>query len=153
MKGRDAIRYDDLRRRMWSTSLKILSLALALLALACGTKKPVLYPNAKLSQVSSETAQADIGDCFKLAEEYAGSSEAKEAAARTAGSATVGAATGAAVGSVLGSAGKGAGAGAAGGAAGGLTRWLLGSREPQPLVRSYTEHCLRERGYQPMGWK
>ena len=138
---------------MRNMRLQILSLALVPLALACGTKKPVLYPNAKLGQVSSATAQADIANCFELAEEYAGSSEAKEAAKRTAGSATVGAATGAAVGSVIGSAGKGAGAGAAGGAAGGLTRWLLGSREPQPLVRSYTERCLRERGYEPMGWK
>jgi hypothetical protein len=138
---------------MRSTSLKTLPLALVLLALACGTKKPVLYPNARLSQVSGATAQADIDDCFELAEEYAGSSEAKEAAAQTAGSATVGAATGAAVGGVLGSASKGAGAGAAGGAAGAFTRWLLRRPEPQPLVRSYTEHCLRERGYEPMGWK
>ena len=138
---------------MRSTSWKTLLLWLVLLALACGTKKPVLYPNAKLSQVSDATVQTDIDDCLELADSYAGSSEAKEAAARTAGSATVGAATGAAVGGVLGSAGRGAGGGAAGGAAGGFMRWLLGSREPQPLVRSYTERCLCERGYEPMGWK
>jgi hypothetical protein len=128
-------------------------LALVLLAAACGTKKPVLYPNTKLSQVSEATARADIDDCLELAETYASSSEAKEAAARTAESATVGAATGAAVGSVIGSASKGAGAGAAGGAAGGFTRWLLRRPEPQPLVRSYTEQCLRERGYATIGWK
>jgi hypothetical protein len=138
---------------MRNISRKTLPLVLVLLALACGTKKPVLYPNATLSQVSQATAQADIDDCLALAETYASSSEAKDAAARTAESATVGAATGAAVGAVVGSASKGAGAGAAGGAAGGFTRWLLRRPEPEPLVRSYTERCLRERGYEPMGWK
>jgi hypothetical protein len=55
--------------------------------------------------------------------------------------------------SVLGSAGRGAGAGAAGGATAGFFHWLFGARDPDPLERSYVDTCLRERGYQPMGWR
>lgn len=138
---------------MRSRAARNLKLALVLLAAACGTKQPVLYPNAKLREVSEATARADVAECLELAESYASSSEAKEAAAHTASSATVGAATGVAVGGVVGHAGRGAAAGAAGGAAGGLTRWLLHKRDPQPLVRAYAERCLRERGYDTMGWK
>lgn len=138
---------------MRSRRAKELAWAFVLLATACGTKQPVLYPNAKLRAVSEATARADVEDCLELAEAHARSSEAKEAAARTAGDATVGAATGAAVGGVVGSASRGAAAGAAGGAAGGLTRWLLRRRDPQPLVRAYAERCLRERGYDTMGWQ
>lgn len=139
--------------RVRSGSLLTASLVLALLALACGTKKPVLYPNETLYRVGAEVAELDVHECLSLAQQYVGSSQAKEAAASTAESATVGAATGAAAGAVLGSAGRGAGAGAAGGAAGGFTRWLFRKRDPQPLVRSYTERCLRERGYETIGWK
>lgn len=127
--------------------------SLLLLAVACGTKQPVLYPNARLREMGPEAAQADIEQCLELAEAFAGSSEAKDAAAQTAGSAAVGAATGAAVGGVVGSAGRGAGAGAAGGAAGGFMRWLLRKPEPDPLVRSYTERCLSEQGYETLGWE
>ncbi|MEN8184314.1 MAG: glycine zipper family protein [Myxococcota bacterium] len=135
--------------RSWIAPVLLLALPLV----GCGSKKPVLYPNRQLERAGQEVAQLDIDECLALAEAYAGSSEAKEAAASTAEGATVGAATGAAAGAVLGSAGRGAGAGAAGGAARSFTRWLFDKSEPQPLVRSYTERCLRERGYEPLGWK
>jgi hypothetical protein len=129
-------------------------LALAvLLASACGTKQPVLYPNPHLQKVGSDAAQAEIAECTRLAREYVRASPAREAATDTAKGAVVGGATGAATGAVLGSVGRGAGAGAAGGATLGFMSWLFGPRDPDPLERGYVEHCLRERGYQTMGWR
>jgi hypothetical protein len=122
-------------------------------ALGCGTKQPVLYPNAQLQKVGSAAAQADIAECTTLAREYVKANPTGEAARRTGEGAVVGGATGAAAGAVLGSAGRGAGAGAAGGATAGFLHWLFGARDPDPLERAYVETCLRERGYHPMGWR
>jgi hypothetical protein len=125
----------------------------ALLAIACGTKQPVLYPNPHLQKVGSDAAQAEIAECTRLARDYVRSNPTADAARDTATGAVVGGATGAATGAVLGSVGRGAGAGAAGGATAGFMHWLFGPRDPDPLERSYVETCLRERGYQPMGWR
>ncbi|MBW2448714.1 MAG: hypothetical protein JRG83_22750, partial [Deltaproteobacteria bacterium] len=54
---------------------------------------------------------------------------------------------------VRGHAGRGAATGAAGAAAGGLVRGLFRSREPDPVERRFVEQCLRDRGYQPIGWR
>ena len=62
-------------------------------------------------------------------------------------------AVGAAVGAVTGRPGTGAAAGAAGGGVGGFFRGIFGSSEPDPVYKRYVETCLRERGYQPIGWK
>lgn len=128
-------------------------LALALALAACGSKKPQLYPNDKLQSVGQQQAQADINECSQLAEKYAGKeSEAGDTAKRTAVGAGVGAAGGAAGGAIFGSAGRGAAAGAAAGAVGGLFSGLF-SRGPDPVYRNYVDRCLREKGYEPMGWK
>jgi hypothetical protein len=103
--------------------------------------------------VGSDAAQAEIADCTRLARDYVRSSPTEDAARDTATGAVVGGATGAATGAVLGSVGRGAGAGAAGGATAGLLHWVFGARDPDPLERAYVENCLRERGYQPMGWR
>jgi hypothetical protein len=134
------------------SSLCALALAAAA-ALGCATKQPVLYPNAKLREVGDAAAQADVAECTALARDYVKANPAGEAARRTGEGAVVGGATGAAAGAVLGSAGRGAGAGAAGGATAGFFHWLFGARDPDPLERSYVDTCLRERGYQPMGWR
>jgi hypothetical protein len=119
----------------------------------CSTKQPVLYPNPHLQRVGPEVAQADIAACLQLAEQQLQPDRTRDAAERTATGAVVGGATGAAVGAVTGHPGRGAGAGAAGGATRSLMNWLFGRRDQDPLVRSYTEHCLRERGYQTLGWR
>jgi hypothetical protein len=134
------------------SSLHPLLLAL-LVATGCASKQPVLYPNPHLQRVGGEAAQAEIAECTRLARDYVRSSPAEQAARDTATGAVVGGATGAATGAVLGSAGRGAGAGAAGGATAGLLHWVFGARDPDPLERAYVENCLRERGYQPMGWR
>lgn len=70
----------------------------------------------------------------------------------TATGAAVGGASGAAVGAVFGKVGKGEAAGALGGAAA-LTSGLIRSGEPNPMFKRFVEKCLREKGYEPIGWK
>jgi len=57
------------------------------------------------------------------------------------------------VGAVLGGVGKGAAAGAAGGAAGALTRGVIHAGDPDPTFRRFVEKCLRDKGYEPIGWR
>ena len=47
----------------------------------------------------------------------------------------------------------GAGAGAAGGAAGALTRGVIRSGDPDPVYQRFVEKCLRDKGYEPIGWR
>jgi len=99
-------------------------------------------------------AQADIDRCLEMARAHGAEHDAGGRVARnTAGGAVLGGATGAAAGAVLGSVGRGAGAGAAAGATGGLIRGLFTASEPDPLLRSFVERCLRDKGYEPIGWK
>ena len=119
----------------------------------CSTKRPVLYPNNHLQEVGAVQADRDIEECYTLAERYLKSKAGKQAVESTAKSGTVGAAAGAAGGAVYGNAGKGAAAGAATGAAAGATRSLLRVRDPSPVFMNYVNHCLRDKGYQPIGWE
>jgi len=120
----------------------------------CGAKRPVLYPNSQLTMVGKQAAEADIDHCMELARSYgAGASAGGEVAKGTATGAAVGGATGAAVGAVLGSVGRGAAAGAAGGAAGALTRGVIHTGDPDPTFRRFVEKCLRDKGYEPIGWR
>ena len=125
-----------------------------LLLMACSQKRPVLYPNYHLQQVSDETAQTDIDECMRSATEYGASSDSSGKVAKsTAKGGAIGAAGGAASGAVFGSVGRGAAAGAAGGAAVGCLQGLFRSREPDPVFRQFVDRCLREKGYEPIGWK
>jgi hypothetical protein len=128
--------------------------ALSISAAACAAKRPVLYPDARVESAGTAAAERDIDECIDLAKAHGTeSSRAGEVATGTAGGAAVGGATGAVVGAIAGSAGRGAAAGAAGGATLGLFRGLFRSREPDPVFRGFVEQCLRERGYQPIGWR
>lgn len=138
---------------------------LLVLALAgCSSHRSILYPNPHLEQVGQAVADEDIKVCEASAE-AAGAEPSKgsggDVASRTATGATVGAASGAVGGTVAGAlhghAGRGAGVGAAAGAAGGATGGLLrglffGKSKPNAAYRNYVERCLRERGYDVVGW-
>jgi hypothetical protein len=126
-----------------------------LLALAaCATQRPVLYPNAKYKQVGAEAARRDVDDCIRFAEESGVShSSGEKVARRGAEGAAVGGAAGAAVGAVRGNVGQGAAVGAAAGAAGAATRGAIHSGEPGSVYRGFVQRCLRERGYDVIGWK
>jgi hypothetical protein len=136
-------------------SLVVLALAFIIVPPGCAhSERPVLYPNDHLKQVGNDQAQAEIDECMRLASEYgADSSSGGKVAKDTAGGAVIGGAVGAATGAVLGSVGRGLAAGAAGGAAGGLARGALTSDRKDPVFRQFVDRCLREKGYEPIGWR
>ena len=132
----------------------IVAAAAAVLLAGCAAKRPALYPNAALRAQGPAAGERAINECMQLARSYGHGSNA---AARTAGSTAVGAAAGAAVGAavgaVSGSAGRGAAVGAAGGGSSGLIGGLFTSGDPTPVERQFVDQCLRERGFQPIGWE
>ena len=137
----------------------VLLLAPLMLALgACASEpEPVLYPNERLRAVGEAQAEQDVAECRALAES-AGASEGDSDAGRAAGSTVaggaVGGASGAVGGAILGSPGTGAAVGAATGATAGLVRSLFrGGSGPSAAYRNVVDRCLRERGYEPMGWE
>jgi hypothetical protein len=134
--------------------LLIFTAALLTLVAGCADKRPVLYPNATLEYRGKQAAEADIDACIQLAKDHGVQGDKGEKVAKKTGKgAAVGGAVGAAVGAVTGNLGRGAAAGAAGGAAGGMTRGLFESSEPDPVMKRFVERCLRDKGYEPIGWK
>lgn len=135
------------------------ALALALLWLAapgCASdKRPVLYPNELYQQVGEPAAQEDVDHCMAVAREYGLSDErsAGDAARGATRGSVIGAAVGAAVGWVLGHPGRGAAAGAAGGGTRGAVRGYEHSGDADTTFRRFVETCLRDIGYQPVGWR
>jgi hypothetical protein len=43
--------------------------------------------------------------------------------------------------------------GAAGGGAGGLLRSIFRSRDLDPVQQRFVDQCLKEKGYEVMGWQ
>ena len=132
----------------------------AVLALAgcASASRPVLYPNDHLRSVGQSQADADLAECRQLAETAGASGGAGqgERAARGAGvGGAIGGATGAVGGAILGRPGTGAAVGAATGATAGLLRSVFsgGGGQPSPAYRNFVDRCLRERGYEPVGWE
>jgi outer membrane lipoprotein SlyB len=132
----------------------LLAGAVVVSSLACAAKRPVLYPEGRLESVGAEAAQRDIDDCLQKA---AAEGYATDAGGQVAGSTAVGAAAGAAIGAAVGAFGRGAGTGAAmgaaGGGTGGLLRGLFHSRDLNPVQRRFVEKCLKEKGYEVIGWQ
>jgi outer membrane lipoprotein SlyB len=132
----------------------ILLAAMAFLFSACAKKQPVLYPNATYNSVGETAARADMDDCMRLAAEHGHATDTGKNVAKSTGvGAAVGAAVGGAVGLVTGNPGRGLAAGAAGGGAGGLARGAMNSGDPDEIERRFVEQCLRDKGYQVIGWK
>ncbi len=44
-------------------------IALLLMTAACGPKRPVVYPDAKVQEVGEEQVRADVEDCIRQAKE------------------------------------------------------------------------------------
>ena len=129
--------------------------SLMLLLAACSAPSPVLYPNAKLDEAGRDQANRDIEACKQMAAS-GGANPASGKVARSARNTAVGGAaggaTGAVGGAVLGSAGKGAAFGAATGATAGLMRSIFSRPQPSGAYKNFVDRCLRERGYEPVGW-
>lgn len=133
---------------------KALAVLVSVLTLsACAASRPVLYPNAHLARVGQGQAEQDVAACRGLADQYIASGGAGTVAGSTAVGGGAGAAIGAAGGAVRGSAGTGAAVGAATGATAGFLRGLFKASEPSPTYKNFVNHCLRERGYEPVGWQ
>ncbi|WP_319404885.1 hypothetical protein [uncultured Desulfosarcina sp.] len=119
------------------------------------TKRPILYPNAHFEIMGSEKAQADIDDCWLIAQK-AGASEdssaqvSEEAAADAAALAAAGAAASAVLG---GDPGRGAVAGAVGGGVASMTAGMMAQDNPPRVFRRIVERCLFEKGYEVVGWE
>ena len=121
----------------------------------CAGPRPVLYPNNHFEQVGHERADQDVAECEEWAEEYVSQSKAGEkVVGQTAVGGGIGAASGAVGGAIVGSPGLGAAIGAAVGATQGFLVGLFraGSSDPSPAYQNFVNRCLKERGYEPMGW-
>jgi len=136
---------------------KYLIIAICLLVAGCSVKRPMLYPNAHLNKVGQAQAQLDIDECWRMADGYVKAEPGKEFARDAAKGGTVGAASGAAAGAVWDNAGRGAAAGAAGGIVGGIavgaTQSMSKARDPSPVFKNFVDRCLRQKGYEPIGWQ
>ena len=131
-----------------------ISLAMVFSCLACAAKRPILAPNEHLTEMGPEAAQRDVDECIRLAAEAGpGARRGRQVAGQTAGGAVVGAAAGAVAGAISGAPGLGAATGAAGGATAGLLRGLFAASDLDAGQQRYAEDCLRQKGYDPTGWR
>jgi hypothetical protein len=135
--------------------LLAVSAALALLASCASTVEPVLYPNDHYKQVGEVQAQKDVEACKdQAAKQGAGdNSQLADTAKNTAIGAAAGGAIGAVGGAVSGgSAGQGALIGAAIGGTAALIQSALKRSGPDPVFKAHVGKCLKERGYDVIGW-
>jgi outer membrane lipoprotein SlyB len=143
---------------MKNTILQIATISLLLFGIAaCATQRPVLSSNAQLMRVGPGEGERAVDARAEAASTEGRETPKENVVAGAATSSVVGAAAGGAGGAVVGDAGRGAAAGAVGGAVASLTHALLqglfASKPPDPSYRQYVDRCLREKGYEPTGWK
>lgn len=129
-------------------------LATGISGCASSPPQPKLYPNHHLQQVGSRTAVRDIAECKQLAR-TSGVNEHKdgETGRKAAGGAAIGGATGGAYGLVRGNAAERGLGGAAAGAAAGTVHGTMQSSETSPVFKNFVNRCLRDRGYDVIGWQ
>jgi len=117
-------------------------------------KRPVFYPNQHIQAVGKAQAQRDTDDCMTLANSYGVStSKDGEIGKKAAKGAALGGIGAGAYGLVRGDAGERAAAGAAAGAATGAVKGGFDSTELSPTFKRFVQRCLRERGYDVIGWE
>jgi hypothetical protein len=152
LKGLSAIQV----RELFGKGLKVVAMVSILTLIACAGPKPILYPNAHLQAVGQDAAKEDIAECRQMAES-AGAKPGEGKTGQVAGSTVVGAGMGAAGGAVggavIGAAGRGSAIGAASGATVGLLRGLFRRPHPGQAYVNFVNRCLKERGYEPVGWE
>jgi len=123
---------------------------------ACAAPKPILYPNSYYQQVGEAGAEQDISECSEMAKDAgAKPSQGKtgQVAGSTAGGGAIGSASGTVGGAIIGRPGRGAMVGAASGATAGLLRGLFRKSPPSDAYKQFVNRCLKERGYDPVGWE
>ncbi len=139
------------------TTLGILTIFATLTLIGCASsKRPVLYPNNHMKMVGQQQADADVNACMRAAEASgANSGKSEELAKGTAKAGAVGGATGAVIGAISSSSniGRGAAIGGAGAATATLVSGAFEVAEPTQVYIRFVEICLREKGYQTLGWR
>ncbi len=134
--------------------LKIYALAIVLVLSGCAAKHgPVLYPNEHLKKAGETQAQKDIDECSRMADNYVKQNPGAKVVGGTILGGAGGAAGGTAVGAVTGSVGRGAAIGAVAGATTGLFRGIIKASQPSPVYKTFVNRCLKEKGYDPIGWE
>lgn len=131
-------------------------LIILLLVAGCAAPKPILYSNAHSQQVGKEVADRDIDECREMAKD-AGATASQGKSGQVAGSTTAGGrdricsrGSGWCGGW---SPGRGAMVGAASGATAGFLRGLFRRSPPSNTYKQFVQRCLKERGYDPVGWE
>ena len=129
---------------------------LVAIVLASCAPKPILYPNQHYKDRGADAAHQAIEECSQMAK-GAGATpsrgKAAQVAGNTAGGGAVGSAAGAVGGAITGHAGRGAMVGAASGATVGFLRGLFRRSPPSQAYKEFVQRCLKERGYDPVGWE
>jgi len=124
--------------------------------LASCAPKPILYLNQHYKDAGRDAADQAIEECSQMAKD-AGATPSRgktgQVAGSTAGGGAVGSAAGAVGGAVVGHAGRGAMVGAASGATAGFLRGLFRRSPPSQAYKEFVHRCLKERGYDPVGWE
>ncbi len=134
---------------------KLFFILIALLLLACPAcaKKPVLYPNEQYREAGKAKVSEDIEYCMDFADKSVGKTSRGKTSVKTGvKGGLIGGAVGLGIGIVTGSPGSSALAGAAGGAAGGAVGGAMQDNQ-DTLYKEFVERCLKEKGYEPMGWR
>jgi membrane associated rhomboid family serine protease len=134
-------------------SKRILPLIAALCVAGCAQPKPVLYPTPFYKERSPDTIKADIADCETQAKAFVKTNKSKIVAKRTWMGAVFGAIIGVVWGAFTGNFGRAIAEGAAVGAAAGLVHGAYDSNTPDGVYMRFTDYCLAQKGYQPLGWK
>lgn len=129
------------------------TLAALLLAAACATPRPVLYPDEHLKSVGEDSAKADVDACLADAKKYLKANPAKPIGRRVGFGAAAGAAMGAVVGAFTGDYARAVSEGAAVGGAGGAVHGAYEAGSPDEIQRAFTQRCLAEKGYSVIGWR
>ena len=116
--------------KMNSLKIMYMFLILFIFIIGCAAKRPVLYPNQQMKQAGEVKVKEEIDACIQLAQASgAKGDKGEEIGKRAAGAAVVGAASGA------------------------LVHGMMTSGEPDVIFRGFVERCLREKGYDVIGWR
>jgi outer membrane lipoprotein SlyB len=132
---------------------KIFITVIILLFAGCASQSPVLYPNAYLKSVGEAQAQNDIEECSHLADAYVKANPGAKVIGGVIVGGAGGAIVGGAVGAVTGNIGRDAAVGGVAGATSGLIHGIYRASKPSPVYKAFVNHCLRDKGYEPLGWE
>jgi outer membrane lipoprotein SlyB len=142
-----------------SVAVRILMACIAvvsLVACAAAQVRPVLYPNQKMQEAGEAQARRDVDECIAKAERAGASGEEPNNVGR---GAAQGAAIGGATAAVAGAIGGGghalerAAQGAAVGATAGAVHGAFRPGGPDSIHRNFVQRCLKDLGYDVIGWK